>query len=101
MWPESFIAKAKDCTESVQVYEPHRPPKLLRINVSFRNSASKILFRTYFSRNFFFVPHSSHIVYIWSTKCTRYGLNAGREFHFNRTITGNVAAQVLEAGGIS
>ena len=27
LWPESFIAKAKDCTESVQVYKPHRPPK--------------------------------------------------------------------------
>ena len=44
LWPESIIAKAKDCTESVQVYKPHRPPKLFRIKVSFRNSASNILF---------------------------------------------------------
>ena len=27
LWPESFIVKAKDCTESVQVYKPHRPLK--------------------------------------------------------------------------
>ena len=43
LWPESIIAKAKDCTESVQVYKPHRPPELFRIKVSFRNSASNIL----------------------------------------------------------
>ena len=61
LWPESFIAKAKKCTESAQVYKPHRPPKLFRIKVSFRNSASKILFRTYLSRNFLFSP--SHRLY--------------------------------------
>ena len=44
LWPKSIIAKAKDCTESVQVYKPHRPPKLFRIKVSYRNSASNILF---------------------------------------------------------
>ena len=54
LWPESFIAKAKECMESLQVYKPHRLPKLFRIKVSFRNSASEILFRTYLLRNFSF-----------------------------------------------
>ena len=57
MWPESFIAIAKDCTaESVQVYKPHRPPELFRIKVSFRNTASNMLFRTCLSRKFLFSP---------------------------------------------
>ena len=34
----------KDCMESLQDYKPHRPPKLLRIKVSFRNSSSEIYF---------------------------------------------------------
>ena len=58
LWPKSHSSrKRRTCTESVQVYKPHRPPELFRIKVSFRNSASKILFRTYLSRKFSFSPN--------------------------------------------
>ena len=57
LWQESFIAKANDCTESLHVYKTHRLPKLFRIKVSSRNSASEILFRTNLLRNFSFSPN--------------------------------------------
>ena len=49
--------KANDCTESLQIYKPHRLTKLFGVKVSFRNSVSEILFRTYLLRNFSFSPN--------------------------------------------